>query len=86
MHPEVDHGGLLEFSVVYTDRALNHMSSNFQHVMKDHALRDYFIKRRQELANGSKNDNDENSNSSSPHLQESKNQSVDPNHSISLPT
>jgi hypothetical protein len=35
MHPEVDHGGLLEFSVVYTDRALNHMSSNFQHVMKD---------------------------------------------------
>jgi aspartate aminotransferase-like enzyme len=35
IHPKVDNGGLLEFSVVYTDRALNHMSSNFQHVMKD---------------------------------------------------
>ncbi|KAJ1618401.1 pyridoxal phosphate-dependent transferase [Pavlovales sp. CCMP2436] len=28
-------GGLQEFSVVYTDRALNHMSSPFQSVMKD---------------------------------------------------
>lgn len=28
-------GGLLEFSVVYTDRALNHMSQPFQRVMKD---------------------------------------------------
>jgi len=28
-------GGLLEYSVVYTDRALNHMSSPFQQVMKD---------------------------------------------------
>lgn len=28
-------GGLLEFSVVYTDRALNHMSQPFQHVVKD---------------------------------------------------
>jgi aspartate aminotransferase-like enzyme len=35
IHPEVDRGGLLEFSVVYTDRALNHMSGNFQQVMKD---------------------------------------------------
>jgi aspartate aminotransferase-like enzyme len=35
LHPDVDDGGLLEFSVVYTDRALNHMSGNFQHVMKD---------------------------------------------------
>lgn len=35
VRPEVDPGGLLEFSVVYTDRALNHMSSNFQQVMKD---------------------------------------------------
>lgn len=33
--PNVDDGGLLEFSVVYTDRALNHMSANFQSVMKD---------------------------------------------------
>lgn len=33
--PNVDPGGLLEFSVVYTDRALNHMSKNFQGVMKD---------------------------------------------------
>ena len=28
-------GGLLEYSVVYTDRALNHMSEPFQEVMKD---------------------------------------------------
>ncbi len=33
--PNVDPDGLLEFSVVYTDRALNHMSKNFQGVMKD---------------------------------------------------
>jgi aspartate aminotransferase-like enzyme len=33
--PNVDPEGLLEFSVVYTDRALNHMSRNFQGVMKD---------------------------------------------------
>jgi aspartate aminotransferase-like enzyme len=33
--PSVDPQGLLEFSVVYTDRALNHMSKSFQGVMKD---------------------------------------------------
>lgn len=33
--PDVDPNGLLEFSVVYTDRALNHMSRGFQGVMKD---------------------------------------------------
>jgi aspartate aminotransferase-like enzyme len=33
--PNVDPQGLLEFSVVYTDRALNHMSKSFQGVMKD---------------------------------------------------
>jgi aspartate aminotransferase-like enzyme len=33
--PQVDPDGLLEFSVVYTDRALNHMSKSFQGVMKD---------------------------------------------------
>ncbi|ORW07001.1 aminotransferase class V-fold PLP-dependent enzyme [Mycolicibacter longobardus] len=33
--PEVDPDGLLEYSVVYTDRALNHMSVRFQHVMND---------------------------------------------------
>ena len=33
--PDVDPDGLLEFSVVYTDRALNHMSKRFQGVMKD---------------------------------------------------
>lgn len=33
--PGVDPDGLLEFSVVYTDRALNHMSSSFQCVMID---------------------------------------------------
>jgi aspartate aminotransferase-like enzyme len=31
--PSVDPQGLLEFSVVYTDRALNHMSKSFQGVM-----------------------------------------------------
>ena len=33
--PNVDPDGLLEFSVVYTDRALNHMSVKFQGVMRD---------------------------------------------------
>jgi len=33
--PHVDPDGLLEYSVVYTDRALNHMSSKFQGVMRD---------------------------------------------------
>ena len=33
--PQIDPEGLLEFSVVYTDRALNHMSQRFQAVMKD---------------------------------------------------
>ncbi|MFT4195279.1 aminotransferase class V-fold PLP-dependent enzyme, partial [Ottowia sp.] len=33
--PHVDPDGLLEFSVVYTDRALNHMSKKFQGVMRD---------------------------------------------------
>jgi aspartate aminotransferase-like enzyme len=33
--PDVDPDGLLEYSVVYTDRAVNHMSQAFQGVMKD---------------------------------------------------
>ncbi|MGM9428058.1 aminotransferase class V-fold PLP-dependent enzyme [Hydrogenophaga sp. MI9] len=33
--PNIDPDGLLEFSVVYTDRALNHMSRRFQGVMTD---------------------------------------------------
>ena len=33
--PQPDPNGLLEYSVVYTDRALNHMSERFQGVMKD---------------------------------------------------
>lgn len=33
--PNVDSDGLLEFSVVYTDRALNHMSKRFIGVMQD---------------------------------------------------
>ena len=33
--PLIDPDGLLEFSVVYTDRALNHMSQRFQGVMRD---------------------------------------------------
>jgi len=33
--PHIDPDGLLEYSVVYTDRALNHMSRRFQGVMQD---------------------------------------------------
>ena len=33
--PDVDPDGLLEYSVVYTDRALNHLSQRFQRVMQD---------------------------------------------------
>ena len=33
--PDVDPDGLLEYSVVYTDRALNHMSRRFGQVMRD---------------------------------------------------
>jgi len=33
--PNVDPDGLLEFSVVYTDRSLNHMSEDFKRVMVD---------------------------------------------------
>ncbi len=33
--PNVDPDGLLEYSVVYTDRALNHMSQSFQAVMRE---------------------------------------------------
>lgn len=35
LRPDVDPDGLLEYSVVYTDRALNHMSKKFQQVMND---------------------------------------------------
>ncbi|WP_322045355.1 aminotransferase class V-fold PLP-dependent enzyme [Paraburkholderia sp. J67] len=33
--PNVDRDGLLEYSVVYTDRSINHMSQRFQGVMRD---------------------------------------------------
>ena len=33
--PDIDPDGLLEYSVVYTDRSLNHMSVSFQSVMND---------------------------------------------------
>ena len=33
--PNVDPDGLLEYSVVYTDRSINHMSNTFQTVMND---------------------------------------------------
>lgn len=33
--PNIDPDGLLEYSVVYTDRSLNHMSQSFQSVMND---------------------------------------------------
>ena len=38
IHPEVDPDGLLEYSVVFTDRSLNHMSQTFQEVMRDISL------------------------------------------------
>ena len=34
-HAEIDPEGLLEYSVVFTDRSLNHMSKRFQKVMRD---------------------------------------------------
>ena len=34
LRPEIDPDGLLEYSVVFTDRALNHMSRRFQQVMR----------------------------------------------------
>jgi len=33
--PEIDPSGLLEYSVVFTDRSLNHMSAAFQQVMRE---------------------------------------------------
>ena len=35
LNPEIDPDGLLEFSVVFTDRSLNHMSGTFQAAMRD---------------------------------------------------
>ena len=35
LYPSIDPDGLIEYSVVYTDRSLNHMSQAFQGVMKD---------------------------------------------------
>lgn len=35
LYPEIDQDGLLEYSVVFTDRSLNHMSQAFQAVMRD---------------------------------------------------
>ncbi len=53
--PHVDPDGLLEFSVVYTDRALNHMSQSFQHVMQDISavLKDVYHARSAVLVPGS---------------------------------
>lgn len=35
LYPNIDPEGLVEYSVVYTDRSLNHMSQSFQGVMKN---------------------------------------------------
>lgn len=35
LRPDIDPEGLLEYSVVFTDRSLNHMSKRFQQVMRD---------------------------------------------------
>ena len=37
LHTDVDPDGLLEYSVVFTDRSLNHMSQKFQDVMRETA-------------------------------------------------
>ncbi len=53
--PHIDPDGLLEFSVVYTDRALNHMSQRFQGVMRDIAsiLKEVYQSRSAVLVPGS---------------------------------
>ncbi len=53
--PLIDPDGLLEFSVVYTDRSLNHMSVRFQGVMRDisRMLRDVYHAHRVALVPGS---------------------------------
>ena len=53
--PLIDPDGLLEFSVVYTDRALNHMSKRFQGVMRDisRMLKDVYQAHRVALVPGS---------------------------------
>ena len=45
LRPEIDPDGLLEYSVVFTDRALNHMSRRFQQVMRDisRVLKDAYV-------------------------------------------
>ncbi|MBX9764355.1 MAG: aminotransferase class V-fold PLP-dependent enzyme [Pseudomonadaceae bacterium] len=35
LYPSIDPDGLIEYSVVYTDRSLNHMSQSFQGVMRE---------------------------------------------------
>ncbi|MEO6386908.1 MAG: aminotransferase class V-fold PLP-dependent enzyme [Croceibacterium sp.] len=35
LRPDIDPEGLLEYSVVFTDRSLNHMSQAFQHIMRE---------------------------------------------------
>lgn len=35
VHPDLDPDGLMEFSVVFTDRSLNHMSQRFQKAMRE---------------------------------------------------
>ncbi|MDN6511467.1 MAG: aminotransferase class V-fold PLP-dependent enzyme, partial [Corynebacterium sp.] len=40
-HDDIDPDGLLEYSVVFTDRSLNHMSARFTTVMQD--IRDVLI-------------------------------------------
>jgi aspartate aminotransferase-like enzyme len=35
LYPDIDPDGLLEYSVVFTDRSLNHMSQSFQGIMTD---------------------------------------------------
>jgi len=35
LRPDIDPDGLLEYSVVFTDRSLNHMSQTFQGIMRD---------------------------------------------------
>ena len=52
---DVDPDGLLEYSVVYTDRSLNHMSTAFQEVMRDvsRMLKDVYSARSAVIVPGS---------------------------------
>ena len=46
--PNIDPDGLLEYSVVYSDRSVNHMSKSFQSVMNtiSHDLKEVYNRKK----------------------------------------